>query len=150
VPRVTRRRTIGASAPRVWELVADPYSLPRWWPRAIRVENVEEGREGEPGQWTLVLATSEGRGVRTDYRCLSSAENEHHAWEQQLAGTPFQRHLRRSTVVIGLQSDGEETDVSITSLQSLRGLSRFGSLLLRRGQRGVLEEALDGIERALT
>jgi uncharacterized protein YndB with AHSA1/START domain len=150
VPRVTRRRKIEAPASRVWELVSDPYSLPRWWPRAIRVENVEEAGGGEPSEWTMVLGTSEGRGVRADFRCLSSAEGEHHAWEQRIAGTPFQRHLRRAAVVIGLRADGGATDVSISSLQSLRGLSRLGSLLMRRGQREILEGALDGIERALT
>jgi uncharacterized protein YndB with AHSA1/START domain len=150
VPRVTRRRTIEAPASEVWELVADPYNLPRWWPRAIRVENVENGESGEPSQWTMVLGTAEGRGVRADFRCLSSAEAEHHAWEQQIAGTPFQRHLRRSTVVIGLRPDGDATDVSISSLQALRGLSQLGSPLMRRGQGAILEQALDGIERALT
>lgn len=150
MPRVTLRRRIEAPASRVWELVADPYSLPRWWPRAIRVENVEEASRDEPSQWTMVLGTSEGRGVRADFRCLSSAQGEHHAWEQRIAGTPFQRHLRRATVVIGLSADGAATDVSISSLQSLRGLSRLGSVMMRRGQRQILEEALDGIERALT
>lgn len=150
MPRVTRRRTIEAPADGVWGLVSDPYSLPRWWPRAIRVERVEEAANDEPSQWTMVLATAEGRGVRADFRCLSSAEGEHHAWEQQIAGTPFERHLRRSTVVIGLRPNGGATDVSISSLQALRGLSRLGGPLMRRGQGDILEEALDGIERALT
>jgi len=35
-------------------------------------------------------------------------------------------------------------------VQTLRGLSRLGSPMMRRGQGSLLDEALDGIERALT
>lgn len=147
--RVTRSRTIPAPVPEVWKLVSDPYSLPRWWPRTSRVENVERKSGGRRSQWTKVLETAEGRGVRADFRCLISAENERYAWEQQLEGTPFARHLRASKIEVGLRADGEGTKVDLTSAQSLRGLSRLGSPLMRRGQGEILEEALDGIERAL-
>jgi uncharacterized protein YndB with AHSA1/START domain len=144
---VTRRRSISAPASEVWALVSDPYNLPRWWPRTIRVENVSQDGEGRPAQWTTVLGTSEGRGVRADYRCVSSTEGERCAWEQQLEGTPFARHLRGSTVQVSLAAQGEATDVSLSSTQVLRGLSRFGSPMMRRAQGAILEEALDGIER---
>ena len=134
----------------VWELVSDPHSLPRWWPRTARVENVDRKSEGRRSQWTKVLETAEGRGVRADYRCLSSAEGERYVWEQQLAGTPFARHLRSSTVEVGLRAEGGATEVNLASTQALRGLSRLGSPMMRKGQRAILEEALDGIERALT
>jgi uncharacterized protein YndB with AHSA1/START domain len=146
--RVTRRRTISAPPTEVWKLVSDPYSLPRWWPRTSRVENVE--RPGERrGEWTQVLETSEGRGVRADYRCTSSAEGERYIWEQQLEGTPFERHLTLSRIEIGLAASGGGTDVSIGSEQNLRGLSRLGSPMMWRGQAAILDEALDGLERAL-
>jgi uncharacterized protein YndB with AHSA1/START domain len=135
--------------PEVWKLVSDPYSLPRWWPHTSRVENVERRSGGRRSQWTKVLETGEGRGVRADYRCLSSAENERYVWEQQLEGTPFARHLRSARIEIGLRPDGEGTRVDLSSVQSLRGLSRLGSPMLRRGQREILDEALDGIEGAL-
>ena len=149
MPRATRRRTIAAPLGDVWELVSDPYSLPRWWPRTGRVENVDRKPGGRRTEWTKVLETAEGRGVRADYRCVSSAENERYVWEQELEGTPFERHLRSSRVEIGLRADGAGTEVSISSDQSLRGMSRLGSPLMRSGQGGILEEALDGIERAL-
>ena len=133
----------------VWDLVSDPYSLPRWWPRVARVESVDRKPEGRRSQWTKVLETAEGRGVRADYRCLSSAEGERYVWEQQLAGTPFERHLRRSLIEIGLRDDGGQTAVSLSSEQKLRGLSRLGSPMMRGGQGKILNEALDGIERAL-
>jgi uncharacterized protein YndB with AHSA1/START domain len=150
VARVTRRRTIAAPVDVVWELVSDPYSLPRWWPKVARVESVDRKPEGRRSQWTKVLETAEGRGVRADYRCLSSAEGERYVWEQQLAGSPFERHLRRSTVEIGLRADGEGTEVSLASEQKLRGMSRLGAPLMRGGQGKILDEALNGLERALT
>lgn len=150
MPRVTRRRTIAAPLDEVWELVSDPYSLPRWWPRTSRVESVDRKPDGRRSQWTKVLETAEGRGVRADYRCLSSARGERYVWEQQLAGSPFERHLRSSTVEIGLRGGGEGTEVRLTSEQKLRGMSRLGSPMMRGGQGKILDEALDGIEAALT
>jgi uncharacterized protein YndB with AHSA1/START domain len=149
VARVTRKRTIEAPVAEVWKLVSDPYSLPRWWPRTSRVENVDSKSGGRRSQWTKVLETSEGRGVRADYRCLSAAENERYVWEQQLEGTPFERHLRAAQVEIRLRGRDEGTEVSISSVQTLKGMSRLGSPLLRRGQGEIVDEALDGIEEAL-
>ena len=146
--RVTRRRTFEAPTSEVWKLVSDPYNLPRWWPRTARVENVEGGG-GRRTRWTKVLETAEGRGVRADYRCVSSAEGERYVWEQELEGTPFERHLKASRVDIGLREGDGGTEVTLAAAQTLKGMSRLGSPLMRRGQRAVLDEALDGIERAL-
>jgi uncharacterized protein YndB with AHSA1/START domain len=150
MPRVSRRRTIAAPVDEVWKLVSDPYSLPRWWPRTGRVENVERRSGGRRSQWTKVLETAEGRGVRADFRCVSAAEGERYVWEQELEGTPFARHLRASRVEIGLRERDEGTWINITSVQALRGMSRMGSVMMRRAQGAILDEALDGIERALT
>jgi uncharacterized protein YndB with AHSA1/START domain len=151
VARVTRKRTIAAPVGEVWRLVSDPYALPRWWPRTARVENVDHKGGGRRSRWTKVLETSEGRGVRADFRCLSSAENERYVWEQELEGTPFERHLKSSGVEIGLRERGEgETEVRLSATQTLRGLSRLGSPLMRHGQGQILNQALDGIEEALT
>jgi uncharacterized protein YndB with AHSA1/START domain len=150
MPRVTKKRTVDATPEQVWKLVSDPYNLPRWWPRVGRVENVEQRGSGRRSRWTMVLETSEGRGVRADYRCTSAAEGERYVWEQELEGSPFAKHLRGSRVEIGLRDTDEGTTVSLSSAQSLRGLSRLGSLMMRRGQGETLERALDGIEEALT
>jgi hypothetical protein len=53
-------------------------------------------------------------------------------------------------VEIGLRARGEETEVKLSATQTLRGMSRLGSPLMRRGQGQILNEALDGIEEALT
>lgn len=148
--RVTRTRTIAAPVGEVWKLVSDPYALPRWWPRTTRVENVDRKGGGRRSQWTKVLATAEGRGVRADYRCLSSAEGERYVWEQELEGTPFERHLKASRVEIRLRQRDGGTEVSLTEEQSLRGMSKLGSPLMRRARGEALNQALDGIERALT
>jgi uncharacterized protein YndB with AHSA1/START domain len=148
--RVTRTREIEAPVGEVWKLVSDPYSLPRWWPRTGRVENVDQKPGGKRSAWTKVLQTSEGRGVRADFRCVSSAEPERYVWEQELEGTPFERHLKSLRVEIGLRERDGGTKVSLTEEQTLKGMSRFGSPLMRRARRDILDEALDGIEEALT
>ena len=146
--RVTRKRTLEASLADVWKLVADPYNLPRWWPRASRVENVEGGG-GRRTRWTMVLETAEGRGVRADFRCVSSAEKERYVWEQELAGTPFERHLNGLQVEVRMRERDGGAEVSLTEEQSLKGMSKLGSPLMRRARGDVLDNALDGIERAL-
>ncbi len=147
---MTRRRTVEASVPEVWKLVSDPYALPRWWPRVSRVEDVDQRSGGRRSQWTKVLETQGGRGVRADYRCVSSAEPERYVWEQQLEGSPFEKHLKAARVEIELHAAGEgETRVVITSSQTMRGMSRLGGVLMRKGQRDILDSALLGIEEAL-
>jgi uncharacterized protein YndB with AHSA1/START domain len=147
---VTRRRTVEAPVPEVWKLVSDPYALPRWWPRVSRVEDVDARQGGRRSQWTKVLETQHGRGVRADYRCVSAAEPERYVWEQQLENSPFAKHLKESTVEIELHAAGdEETRVVMTSVQTMRGMSRLGGWLMRKGQRDILDSALDGIEEAL-
>jgi uncharacterized protein YndB with AHSA1/START domain len=150
VARVTRTRTVEASTAEVWDLVSDPYNLPRWWPRTARVESVDRKSGGKRTQWTKVLQTAEGRGVRADFRCVSSAERERYVWEQELEGTPFERHLAGLRVEIGLRDRDEGTEVSLTEEQTLKGMSKLGSPLMRRARGEILDEALDGIERALT
>jgi uncharacterized protein YndB with AHSA1/START domain len=147
MPRLSRKREISAAPGEVWRLISDPYSLPRWWPRTLRAESVEG--EGEGAQWTTVLGTTEGRGIRADFRCSELVEGERFVWEQQLAGTPFERHLRSYRVEVSLHDDGAGTVVSLTVSQTLRGVSRLGSPMMRRGQGALLDEALDGIERVL-
>jgi uncharacterized protein YndB with AHSA1/START domain len=148
--RVSRTRTIEAPTAEVWKLVSDPYNLPRWWPRTARVENVDAKPGGKRTQWTKVLQTAEGRGVRADFRCVSSAERERYVWEQELEGTPFERHLNALRVEVGMRERKGGTEVKLTEEQTLKGMSKLGSPLMRRARGEVLDEALAGIERALT
>jgi uncharacterized protein YndB with AHSA1/START domain len=148
MPRVSRSRTIAAESARVWDLVSDPHSLPRWWPRTQRVEDVRDPG-GRRAHWTTVLGTERGTGVRADFRCISSTHGLRYAWEQEIEGTPFERILKASRLEIGLDRDGDETRVTLTSNETLRGLSRLGSAMMRGASRRRLDEALEGIERAL-
>jgi uncharacterized protein YndB with AHSA1/START domain len=147
VPRVSRSRLIAASSERVWDLVSDPHSLPRWWPRTVRVEDVREA--GGEAQWTSVLQTERGTGVRADFRCTEASEGERYAWEQQIEGTPFERVLRAARLEIGMRPDGGSTEVTLTSDEALRGVSRLGSSMMKGAARGRLDEALASLERVL-
>jgi uncharacterized protein YndB with AHSA1/START domain len=148
MPRVSRSRTIAAESGRVWDLVSDPHSLPRWWPRTQRVEDVRDPG-GRRAHWTTVLGTERGTGVRADFRCIGSTHGLRYAWEQEIEGTPFERILKASRLEIGLDRDGDETRVTLTSDETLRGLSRLGSAMMRGAGRRRLDEALEGIERTL-
>jgi uncharacterized protein YndB with AHSA1/START domain len=148
MPRVSRTRVISADTERVWELVADPHNLPRWWPRAKRVEDVR-GPAGGRTHWTMVLETERGTGVRADYRCTAATARRRYEWEQQIEGTPFERVLRAARLEIALSPADSGTEVTLTSDESLRGLSKLGSVMMRGAARDRLDEALAAIDRVL-
>jgi len=116
----------------------------------MRVEDVRQVAEGRRSRWTTVLGTGRGRGVRADYRCTSATGGERYVWEHELEGSPFERIVRSSELEIRLADSDGATAVTLASLERLRGLSRLGSPMMRRAARRRLDEALDGIERALT
>jgi uncharacterized protein YndB with AHSA1/START domain len=141
---------IAAPRERVWDLVSDPHHLPRWWPRTVRVEDVRQMGSGKRSRWTTVLGTERGKGVRADYRCTSAATGERYVWEQDVEGTPFERILRFSRLEIQIgEGKRQGTSVRLAASERLRGLSRLGSPMMRMAIRRRLDEALDGIERAV-
>ena len=148
MPRVTRSRTIAASPERVWEVVADPHHLPRWWPRAVRVEDVRV--EGDDAvQWTTVLGTQAGARVRADYRRTGGEPGRSLAWSQGVAGTPFERILKAAEVEIEVEPEDEGSRVTLKVHETLRGLSRLGSPMMRAAARRRLDEALENLDSAL-
>jgi uncharacterized protein YndB with AHSA1/START domain len=138
-----RSRTFQVPPAEIFDLIAEPDHLPRWWPGVARVEGVEGDR------FTEVLMTKRGRPVRADFRIVQSDRPYAVAWIQEVEGTPFQRVLNESVVAIGLSIDAEGTTVTIEQRQKLRGYSRTGGFLLRRATAAKLDEALDGIARIL-
>jgi uncharacterized protein YndB with AHSA1/START domain len=140
---------IHADRDSVWRMVSDPYHLARWWPKVMRVEDVHERRRGAGTQWTKVLETKSGRGVRADYRCLYSREGEAYAWEQELEGSPFAKVLASAVTRLELSDAEGGTKVALEQEQKLRGLSRLGGFMLRRATAEQLDEALDALERTI-
>jgi uncharacterized protein YndB with AHSA1/START domain len=150
MPVVRRSRTIEASPGRVWELVADPYHMPRWWPEVRRMEAVEADR------FTQVFTTRKGRSVRMDFRLVASeapgaaGPAGRRVWAQELEGSPFERVLDEALTEVVVEPAGEGTRVTITLSQRLRGYSRTGGFLMRRATRARLDRALEGLEAILT
>ena len=138
-----RSRTFKAAPAEIFDLIADPDHMPRWWPGVDRMEGVESDR------FTQVLTTKRGRPVRADFRIVQSDRPYALAWMQEVEGTPFQRVLTESVIAISLSLVGDGTTVTIEQRQRLRGYSRTGGFLLRRATGDRLDEALDGIERIL-
>jgi uncharacterized protein YndB with AHSA1/START domain len=139
VPSISRRVTIEAPPERVWELVADPHHLPRWWPGVERVEGVA------PDRFTQVLHTRRGRPVRIDFHITAEDPPHRQVWEQELPGTPFERVLRESVIEVMVEPVSDGCEVTISQRHQLRGYSRTGGWMLRRATRRKLDEALEGL-----
>jgi carbon monoxide dehydrogenase subunit G len=140
MPTARRSRTVAAPPWRVWETVGDPHHLPRWWPRVQRVESVTDEH------FTEVLATKDGRSLRADFRVVASHAPERRAWEQQLAGTPFERVFASASTEVALVPDDEGTRVTLVVRQQVRGSARLGGFMVRRATGRVLDEALEALE----
>lgn len=149
--RQRRSRTIAAPPDKVWKLIDDPHHMARWWPGVARVEGVDEEH------FTQVFTSKRGRAVRMDFHVLGTEPPGTDAvfagrklWEQELAGTPFERVLAQSVTEIVLEPAGEGTTVTIELRQKLRGYSRTGGWMVKRAAAARLDEALEGLERVLT
>ncbi|HEX3691889.1 MAG TPA: SRPBCC family protein [Solirubrobacteraceae bacterium] len=150
---VAAKRTIGAGPGAVWDVVGDPHHLPRWWPRVVRVEGVDERG------FTQVLAGKRGKLVRADFDVLEADAERRVVWEQHLAGTPFEAVLGSAVTAIEIApaAGGAATDVRIELRQELTGadggglrmlsLRPFGGSLVKRAAARTLEQALAGLER---
>jgi uncharacterized protein YndB with AHSA1/START domain len=148
MPTVRRSRTVPASPDRVWRVIADPHHMPRWWPLVKRMEGVAED------QFTQVLTTRKGRLVRADFRVVASEPPQaggeapgRRVWEQEVAGTPFERVLGEAITEVLVEPSDGATRVTIALTQRLRGYSRTGGFLLRRATRNKLSEALEALEQ---
>lgn len=144
MPKVRRARRIEASPDAVWDVVADPHHLPRWWPGVVRVE------EATPVAWTKVLQTPKGKTVRADFTRTASETGRRLGWRQEVEESPFERILSSATTEIELVPEGEgSTRVRLTADQRLRGFSRLGGFMVRRATGRRLSEALEGLAGAV-
>lgn len=144
MPAVRRARTIAASSHALWDVIADPSHLPRWWPDVVRVE------EATPLAWTTVSSTPKGALVRADFTRIAAEEPCRLAWRQEIEESPFERILSESSTEVRLDpaADGS-TSVELRTVQRLRGYARFGGFLFRRATRVKLDEALSGLARLM-
>jgi len=144
MPTTRRTRTVPAAPEAVWRVVGDPNHLPRWWPKVQRVESVTGS------DFTAVYGTAKGRPVRADYRVVASEAPRHRRWEQVLEGSPFERFLSGFATLADVEpASGGGAAVTLTVEQKLRGMSRFGGFLAKRGMRRQLDQALDALEAVL-
>lgn len=141
---VARSRTVRCELERIWEVVSDPHHMPRWWPAVARVE------DATALSWTAVLRSQRGRTVRIDFTRTRADPPRSIAWRQELELSPFERIFSSVVTEVDLSPlDGDETRVELRSVESLRGRYRLGAALVRRAARRRLDEALDGLERAV-
>jgi uncharacterized protein YndB with AHSA1/START domain len=139
---VTRR--IDADQRDVWEVIADPHHLARWWPRVTRVESVSATA------FTEVLVTAKGRPVRADFTVVEADPPRLARWRQELEGTPFARFLDAAETELRLEASSAEgaTDVTLVVRETPHGLvTRLGAVMMRRAAQRRLSDALDGLAR---
>jgi uncharacterized protein YndB with AHSA1/START domain len=142
--RVTRTRTLRAPADAVWDVLSDPYAFPRWWPLVRRVEGV-----GEAG-WTMVLGKPGGRGIRADHALEASEAGRLRRWALVVPGSPFERIVSASVIEARLEPAGDGGAALTLSLEQRPvRWTRLAPFLLRRAARRQLDDALDGMARAV-
>ncbi len=138
---------MAATPDQVYDLISDPSRLAEWWPRVVRVEHVT-GRPGaERARWTCVLGADSGRMLRLDYRCTGATRPERYEWEHELEGTPYESHLARQAVEARIASEGDACEVSLTTVNTLRGTAKIAGFSMKKGQRDLLDEALASLAR---
>src|SRR5579871_2088157 len=113
--RARQSRVVKATREDLWELIADPHHMPRWWPGVVRMEDVGAGR------FTQVFKTKRGRPVRIDFQVVHSEPPSTCAWQQEVTGTPFERVLNESMIEVRLQTVEGGTEVTLEQQQKLRG-----------------------------
>jgi uncharacterized protein YndB with AHSA1/START domain len=137
--RVSRR--IAAAPAAIWNVAADPYALPRWWPRVARVESVSNRA------FTQVLQTAKGRQVRADFRVTEQDQGRRRVWSQEIENSPFAKHFSSVVIELRLTPKGvAETDVTLEQRTQMRGVSRFGGWMANRAVRRTLREALAALD----
>jgi len=150
VSTAKRTRVVSAPIAEVWKVLADPYQMPRWWPRVERMEGVDDEH------FTQVFVSKRRHTVRADFRLLASEPPDaqyptgHRTWTQEVAGTPFERVLQESITEILVEPvpDGG-TRVTLAQRQKLKGYTRIGALSMRGATAKRLDEALAGLARIL-
>ena len=145
MPTVTRKISLAATPDKVYDVISDPARLADWWPRVVRVEDVA-GRPGtERTRWTCVLGADSGRMLRLDYRCSGATRPVRYEWEHELEGTPYESHLARQSVEARISEKSDGVELSLTTVNSLRGTAKIAGFTMKKGQRELFDEALESL-----
>lgn len=149
MPAVSRRKDLPAPPESVYALVSDPRRLREWWPRVVRVEDIAGKAGDERSRWTAVLESDSGRMLRLDYRCSAATRPSRFVWEQELEDTAFSKHLLRQAVEARIEPGGDGSRVTLTAIHELRGSARLAGFAMKKSQRQLLDDALDGLTAAI-
>ena len=85
-----------------------------------------------------------------DYSRLEAEAPSRIVWRQEVDESPLEAVFSESFVEITLEpEDQRRTRVRMRTDQKLRGSYRLGGLMMRRATRRQLDDALDGLERAV-
>jgi uncharacterized protein YndB with AHSA1/START domain len=132
-------RTTTAEPEWIWHHVSDGSRLAPWWPNAERAEDVQGG------VFTLVLRSSRGVAVRTDWQVRTSKRPELQRWEQQLANTPFAKALLKSFVEVRIEPEGEGARVTVVVERELKQKGFFAGRLGTKASKEHAALALKGL-----
>ena len=149
MPKVKRTRVVDVSPESVYDVISDPRRLEDWWPRVDRVENVDGGPGKDRTRWTNVLAADSGRRLRLDYRCTAASRPKRYVWEHELEGTMFEEHMKSQTTEILLEPEGQGTEITVISINELRGSARIAGFSMKKSQRELIDTALDSLQEVL-
>ena len=149
MPKLKRTRVIDASPEAVYDVISDPRRPDEWWPRVDRVANVDGGPGKDRTPWTNVLAPDSGRRLRLDYRCTAASRPKRYVWEHELEGTMFEEHMKSQTTEILLEPEGQGTEMTVISINELRGSARIAGFSMKKSQRQLIDTALDSLQEVL-
>lgn len=137
-------KTTKASPEDVWHHVSDGSRVAPWWPKAERAEDVQGGL------FTLVLRSSRGNVVRTDWQVTTSRRPEVQRWEQQLRNTPFAKALVTSAVEVRIEPDGEGSRITVSVERELVAKGFFATRMGVKASKEQAAEALAGLLREVS
>lgn len=137
-------KTTKAAPEDVWHHVSDGSRVAPWWPNAERAEDVQGGL------FTLVLRSSRGVAVRTDWQVGTSRKHEVQRWEQQLANTPFSKALVKSAVEVRIEPHGDGgSRVTVAVERELMQKGVFAARLGKKASNEQAGQALNGLLSAV-
>ncbi|HMT05991.1 MAG: SRPBCC family protein [Solirubrobacterales bacterium] len=148
MPTVTRKTNVAASPDLVYDLISDPARMDEWWPRVLRVEDIAGKPGTERTRWTSVLGAESGRRLRLDYRCTGATRPVRYDWEHELEATPYAEHLTEQSFSIRIEPQGEGSEVTLTTVNTLRGSARLAGFTMKKGQKSLIDTALQALAGA--